>query len=369
MHTKSQAPVLVEDHPSDQRPLLFISHRHADKAIADVFRNFVNTYSGGRINIFQSSAVGYSTSVGSDLNHELSDKLKAATVLILLYTSKAEDWSYCMWECGVALDPSVPTNIIVFEFAGHSPAPFSDLVRVNARDLTSVHGFTQQLLTSPNFFPELTGAVAPHFTKTGEEVKNAAQDLYYKLQDASPPDDYALPEEWKVWPFLRLEIQLHHQVEISDQRYRDERSTAQVETGHPTALDLVQQYAVVQAGDNALWQLFGSMGHRVGMTLQELAYIWQSKKTNPQVEWLKVLCLQIAEATQDQWMTLPWAPIEGVDNNCYIPVLTCVRKIPSLSCMQFDVYFYRFDPASSDQDRIATSRSRPMNWLTKRRST
>ena len=368
MHTRSQPTAPVNDQPPDDRPLLFISHRHADKDIADVFRKFINTYSGGRIRIFQSSAVGYSTSVGSSLNQELSEKLKAANVLILLYTSKEEDWSYCMWECGVALEPSVPTKIIVFEFAGHSPAPFSDLVRVNARDRTSIHGFTQQLLTNPNFFPCSQAAIARHFSKNGEEVKNAADDLFQKLQAASPLDDYALPEEWNVWPFLGLEIQLQHQVEICEQRYRDEMRSAELETDALSAIDLVQQHAVVTAGDNALWQLFGSMGHRVGMTLKELTYIWQSKKTEPQLEWLEVLCLQIAEATQEQWMALKWAPIEGVDNNCYIPVLTCVRKIPSQDCMQFDVYFYRFDPTFTGKDIPDPHRSHPMDGLTQQNS-
>jgi hypothetical protein len=41
---------------ASRNPLLFISHRHADKDIAELLRNFVKDRSGGRIAVFQSSS-------------------------------------------------------------------------------------------------------------------------------------------------------------------------------------------------------------------------------------------------------------------------------------------------------------------------
>jgi hypothetical protein len=89
------------------RPLLFISHRHADQPIADVLRKFVTDRSGGRIAVFQSSsAQADNPRVGRELQQELKEHLWEAGVVVLVYTSPEEDWSYCMWECGVATHPA-----------------------------------------------------------------------------------------------------------------------------------------------------------------------------------------------------------------------------------------------------------------------
>ena len=71
---------------------------------------------------------------GRGLNDQLRQALWNTEVLILVYTSADQDWSYCMWECGVATQPQSPnTNIIVFQCGSDVPAPFQDVLRVNAR--------------------------------------------------------------------------------------------------------------------------------------------------------------------------------------------------------------------------------------------
>ena len=79
---------------SDRRPLLFISHRHADRAIAEVLRKFVTDRSGGRIAVFQSSsAQADNARVGRELRRELKEQLWAAGAVVLVFTSPKEDWS------------------------------------------------------------------------------------------------------------------------------------------------------------------------------------------------------------------------------------------------------------------------------------
>src|SRR5689334_4569151 len=99
------------------KPLLFISHRHVDRSIADVLRKFVKDRSGGRITVFQSSsAQAENPRVGRELQQELKQALWSAGVVLLVYTSPEEDWSYCMWECGVATHPASPeTKIVVLQ--------------------------------------------------------------------------------------------------------------------------------------------------------------------------------------------------------------------------------------------------------------
>ena len=43
---------------ADDKPVLFISHRHDDRAIADVLRRFIEARTGGRVRVFQSSSPG-----------------------------------------------------------------------------------------------------------------------------------------------------------------------------------------------------------------------------------------------------------------------------------------------------------------------
>ena len=74
-------------------------------------------------------------------------------VLILIYTSPDEDWSYCMFECGVATDPKSPhTNIIVFQCGRDAPKPFEDQLRVDVRRFDDIRKFSKAFFTDPTFF-------------------------------------------------------------------------------------------------------------------------------------------------------------------------------------------------------------------------
>jgi hypothetical protein len=97
--------------------LLFISHKHSDSTIAQVLAAFIEGESGGRVRVHLSSSPDFQgPRYGKSLNAQLRQALGASEVLILIYTSSDEDWSYCMWECGVATHPQSPnTAIVVFQ--------------------------------------------------------------------------------------------------------------------------------------------------------------------------------------------------------------------------------------------------------------
>ena len=98
---------------------LFISHKHSDTRIAKVVADFVESRTLGQVSVHMSSDPRYKgPRLGKNINQELCTALYNCDVLLLLYTSADEDWSYCMFECGVATDPQSPrTNIIVFQWA------------------------------------------------------------------------------------------------------------------------------------------------------------------------------------------------------------------------------------------------------------
>ena len=138
------------------RPLLFISHRHADRPIADALRKFVTDRSGGRIAVFQSSsAEAENPRVGRELQKELKEHLWAAGIVILVYTSPEEDWSYCMWECGVATHPQSPETKVVVLQCGSAAAGGLRRCRPGQRPGSgrAIQKFASEFLTSADFFP------------------------------------------------------------------------------------------------------------------------------------------------------------------------------------------------------------------------
>ena len=117
-------------------PNVFISHRHADKAIAETVADFLHQRSSGAATIFCSSSVDHVTPVaGVSLEQSLKKALASCDVVVLVFTAESEDWSFCMWECGVATDPrdQRPTNVVVFQCGDNAPKPYVDYLRVDLR--------------------------------------------------------------------------------------------------------------------------------------------------------------------------------------------------------------------------------------------
>lgn len=96
----------------DEKPVLFISHRHADRAIADTLRKFVQARTSGRISVYQSSSANADgPKHGKNLSQELRQALWRAGAVILIYTNHEQNWSYCMWECRVGAGIRVPSRL------------------------------------------------------------------------------------------------------------------------------------------------------------------------------------------------------------------------------------------------------------------
>ena len=113
----SYTPVSFEEVPprSTATPLVFISHKHCDHKIALMLAAFIEERSAGAIKVHLSSSPDFQgPRFGKALNAQLRRALWSTDVLVLLYTSPDHDWSYCMWECGMAAHPQSPdTQIIV----------------------------------------------------------------------------------------------------------------------------------------------------------------------------------------------------------------------------------------------------------------
>jgi hypothetical protein len=334
MNEDSEAPSKVDGEP----PLLFLSHRHRDNAIATVIREFIDTRTAGAIRVFQSSSATVDgPRIGRQLDKELVASLWEAGVVILLYTMPDHDWSWCMWECGVATHPrDDDTRTILFQCAGAAPPLFAGEVRVNLRDIVDVQKFTNELLTSPDFFPRI-GRALTRFQPNSPAVIQAAQDLYERLKNVLPSVDVEPEQDWPPYPFIRLEL---------SKEDVDSICSARAEERLKTTMGLVGSNALVTAADIEAERLFGIRGLSERTRLEKVVASWKERSPTPESKWYDALCSQIADAALNAFPSQIWELMRGAearDRTWYAPSLIRVRRIPLRRCMEFDVYFCKFD--------------------------
>jgi hypothetical protein len=315
-----------------REPSLFISHKHVDRKIADVIREFVYQRTNREVSVFQSSAADSETpELGRVLSAELKEALWKTGVVILIYTTEDQDWQWCMWECGVATKQASPdTRIIVFQCSVQAPRVFQDSVRVNAREHEDVLKFVRAFLTDPNFFPDMGRAVAPRLAPNGDEVKKAADAFFAALADVVPKSDVA---EWATQPLLQLQLP----ADIADK--------IAAEGGDQGELGIqVADVTVVSTLDPQARQIFGVADLAPGTKLSGLAMRWAEKKTGREVAWVRDIEAQVRRAARNDIPAIGWGYLQDTDNTCrYVPLLSRVRRIPALRILQFDVNLVPFD--------------------------
>jgi hypothetical protein len=261
-----------------QMPLLFISHKHSDRQIAEVLARFI----------------------------------------------------YCMWECGVATHPQSPnTTLIVFQCGTDIPTPFHDVLRVNARNPDELKRFTDQLLRDSALFPSAAGAIAPGLRDT--HVESLARELHTQLAQALPPLEEGQVEQWPAWTYLRLELP----------RPEAERIAQEIEPERGNLPHhIVSQHTEVVRSDLRSAQLFGKQSLPAQFRFRELLNIWKNKYPDGDVSWFDSLCDQIVVCTRRGFPIISSAAMREIDGELsFTPVVTRVQRLPFSGTIQFDLYF------------------------------
>ena len=324
------------------RPSLFLSHRHDDRQIADVLREFVKDRSGGRVEVYQSSSVeAGAPRAGRELQRELVERLWTASVVVLVYTSSEEDWSYCMWECGVATQPHTPANVVVFQCGSNAPAVYGQTVRVNARNTTDLQRFANDFLTSHDFFPGHDDVIAPGFTPNGEEVRNAALQLSERLAEVLPSENGDEGEDWSTVPFMRLQLTYAESDRIRELDADEGRK-------------LVRRAARIIEIDDKAKMVFGFGRVRRDEPFTHFVDAWLERHPDETSDWINDLCEQIRVGAHWWYPRFAWHIMKSVDefdSARYAPVLIRVRSIPWMRCHDFDVYFGKFEAEVAERIR------------------
>jgi TIR domain-containing protein len=337
----------------DVKPTIFISHKHADAKIAQVLAAFCEKKAGGRVRVFLSSDPDFKgPRMGKNLNTELRRTLWDTDVLLLVYTSASDyDWSYCMWECGVAGHSQSPeTNLIVFQCGTDSPPILNEATRIKPRDDKQIKGFVNSFLRSGDFFPSLNGK--PLLTDYKDNyIADDSKELFDAFGAVLPKNGGA-SEEWPTWPYLRIELP-QGDVEKLQQASEAER----VSLSH----QVVKEFGVVIDSDSRAAQLFGLQTFPPKMKLDALLKTWKDKNPSLEPTWFDSCCEQILMGAGRGFPVIRWTPLREADGDAeYTPVLSRIKSKPYSGTVQFDIYFYNL----SDPRAIpVTSKMMPLNEL------
>ncbi len=332
------------------KPLIFISHKTSDSEIATVIANFIRDRSRGDVDIFLSSNWKFDgPRFGPGLNTELMNKLWNSDVLIFVYTSADQDWSYCLWECGVASDSGSPdTRMIVFQCGNDVPTPFASDMRVDVRKTEHIQQFTKQLLTDPSFLPSHGQALAPNMVQ--ETLETAAAELFGNLKKTLP-DCSDQVNEWPAWPFLRIELPQSEVVKLENLEGANRAERMKL------SQEIVKEHAIVVKSDARAAQLFGlgSLPDKLGF--KELLKHWKENFPTVDATWFDSCCEQIRVGARMEFPVILRNPMKAVGSESeYTPVLSRVRRIPFGKSVNFDLYFYNL---SDPKAVLATSRMLP----------
>jgi hypothetical protein len=338
---------------STDKPVLFISHRHEDRPIANVLRKFIEARTGGAVAVFQSSSPdAEGPRQGRNITEELRRALWQTSVLILIYTTRDQDWSYCMWECGVAQLPEpADTKTIVFQCADQFPAVFEGQLRVGLKSEEDIEKFVTALLTDPNYFPSL-GRPVWQFGAGTDPVKEAAHDLYLRIQDVLPRPG-AVGEQWPPYPQLTLEL-------TDDQMDRIRTATGSPAERLGVTKQIVMEEAQIIGGDNQVGRIFSARGFprdpsMPALPMRELLSCWEGNSPTPASRWIDGMCSQIMAVARDQFPVLRWELMRGadlLDETWYGPMVRYIKKVPQRNATEIDVVFAKFQLDDQKQAKI-----------------
>lgn len=190
------------------------------------------------------------------------------------------------------------------------------------------------------------------FNAGTEPVKEAALELYHRIQDVLPVAE-RVAEEWPPYPQLTMEL-------TADQMERVRQAKGSPEERLSVTREVVLAGAQVIGGDGQVGRIFSARGfprnHSMPpMPFDELVSSWEASTPTPTSRWVDSVCNQVMAVARDQFPTLRWQLMRGADSmdtTWYGPVLRYVKKMPALGTTEIDVVFCKFEIDSDNRARV-----------------
>lgn len=323
-------------------PSIFISHRHADFALAGILRDFIEQRAPNA-EVFQSTYEGGGSSIGKLLSEDLGKRLSAAEVVLLLYTTADENWSYCMWEVGVAFNPECEdTRIIVLQAGADVPAPLGARRAVRLASETDVMQFVAQLFTDATLFPKHGSALWPKRTADGDVVKRIGADLWGKLLEYGIKED--ADKDWHICRTIVLATTTVFEAEMCAQLQGLTSSPASPERRQEVA-ELQRRLAEnlhVETAPRGSGEIFG-LHVKPETRFAEMVEAWREERDAEPV-WVDMLLEQILRAVEGKWPRSRYHALRhATDDHAYLPMLELVRRLPAAGRVEYHIILPRFD--------------------------
>jgi len=128
---------------------IFISHKLSDKKLAELVAHELETLGGGGIDCWLS---GQDLSAGVDWNRQTKHNLAESHLLVLLFTTPAQNWDWCLFEVGLFTRfeaEDVSSVVCLYDPHGLPPGPLNQVQGVSADVTSTVRLFLEPLCTTP----------------------------------------------------------------------------------------------------------------------------------------------------------------------------------------------------------------------------
>ena len=331
---------------------VFVSHRHKDKALANVISHALQDWGISTSNILQASHPETGFTSGSDITDEVTKKAREADLFVLIYSQPNEDWWWCSFELGIATSSDTkPTSVVVFHIGERLPKVVGGSIQINLKSLDDVFHFTRDFHRKPEFrIPDAAtrAASSDQFHSlddaSDETIRRRAEALFVEL------DEHALEtheQDIHRWNYMLMSLNSETVKEIRDSKEkRNNMLDLYLER-------LLQEIEIRRGSQDSALKKFGYQDFEEGIRLEKLVDRWansyEEEYENSPVSrnWIDDLCSDIIRAIRNIPATRTFNYFRSVsehDKNFYRPAVIKVRKLIDRS-MEFDVYLYRVDKA------------------------
>jgi len=320
--------------PKSEMHSIFISHRHIDRRIADVFRETVEAWSDSAIKVYQSSHSSNASRISADLDEAISEAIANCSIVLLIYTQAPGDMDWCMYECGLAQDPrSRATRIAVFHTTESPPDPLDGLISMRLEH-ESVLKFAHQFHKDPMFMPGTKQAVSADISD--EDLHERAHTLYQQLKKAAPERS----REATVYDRITFGLSYAKAEELMKMAEKNK-----LETVHTHACKILPGSLSVRStsGDPGEHFNFSSLGKGTGF--DDLVARWRSDSNFAKGNyWMDGVCEAITRAIlqrPEREVAIPFNSLTSDGGSLLLPILARHRTVPFERIIEFDLLLCR----------------------------
>ncbi len=313
----------------ENKSTIFISHRMEDgKIAADIGESLKDITS--RIELYIAGNCDHrNAEFGSaSLRDDIANVLHKTELVLILYTDVDEDWSWVMWETGVATDPKKPdrTRIVPLSLTGEVPKVLEGQLVVQLNNRASVRTFVNQLCTKSGFFPGLDGPL----TDRDAKYTNAKADALY---ETLKKHDQGETQRWRRCDrfFLKLDAKSVKKLEKS----------AKLPT--KKLLGEIADCAKLLKPSEQVGAHFALAKHLESPTLSQMRKSWEKRRDEigiPLAEtrpWTTVLIEELWRICSGDTPSLKWEPFLSVSSNDWLYPLVVEYAVHPNGSYEFDV--------------------------------